>query len=342
MRGRLATALFLEFRTIPVLLWSYTAVALGTAIAAADTGRFDPTVFLLAMATATLIQGFETHAINEIYDLQSGTDLYPSPRILSGGSRVLTAHLLTVRGMWAVFAASSVLISITTAALVLLTGPPIAAFVAVGYTAGLLYTLPPVLTSYRPFIGEWLGGFLGVAVGGMGAYFAQVGHLSPLVVVAACAHALVCVGMLLVHHYLDERADLAAVPPKRTTIAILGFPPGQVYTSVVAAGAAVLFGACVLLGGAPFAIALVACLAGLLAHRWMDPRDPTSVTRGELWIIEAGVAGGLGTAIAVAPALWPVAPIALLGFVAHLRIGARFVSAAPESGAPPATAQTPP
>ena len=56
-RGK-ALGWFLEFRTIPVLLWSYTSVALGTALAVLDGGRLDPLWFLVAMALAGLVQGF--------------------------------------------------------------------------------------------------------------------------------------------------------------------------------------------------------------------------------------------------------------------------------------------
>ena len=326
MGGRIATAVFLEFRPIPVLLWSFTAVSLGTAVAVAESGRFDPIVFLLSMAVATLIQGFETHAVNEIYDLQSGTDLDPTPRLLSGGSRVLTARLLSVRGMWFVFAVSTGLVAILTAALVALRGPAIAAFVAIGYVAGLVYTLPPIATSYRPFIGEWAGGFLGVFSGSLGAYFAQTGSISRLAIAAAGAHAFTCVGMLLVHHYLDREADAAARPAKRTTIVALEFPAGKVYTLVVAAAAIVLFGAAALSGEIAFLVAAIAAVVGLAAHAAIDPTDVASVTRGELRVIQAGIAGGVGTAILLAPVLWPLAPIAALGYVAHLRVGARFAA----------------
>src|SRR5438309_7619408 len=86
---RKALGWFLEFRTIPVLLWSYTSVALGTALAFVDLGRIDAVWFLVAMALAGLVQGWETHAINDIFDWRSGTDRHGSPRALSGGSKVL-------------------------------------------------------------------------------------------------------------------------------------------------------------------------------------------------------------------------------------------------------------
>src|SRR3990170_3385219 len=200
---------------IPALLWAYTAIVLGTAVATAEAGRFDARNLLEALLIGVLIQGYETHAVNEIFDWRSGTDRDGSPRVLSGGSRVLTARLLEERHLWAIFAGSSILIWVLALDLAARTGPLVLALVGMGYFAGLLYTLPPIATAYRPFAGEWLGGFVGVTAGGLGAYYVQALRITPLAVAVAVAHACVCVGMLLMHHYLDADADRRARPMKR-------------------------------------------------------------------------------------------------------------------------------
>ncbi|MGQ0797747.1 MAG: hypothetical protein ACT4OI_07800, partial [Methanobacteriota archaeon] len=64
--GRKAFGWFLELRPIPVLLWSYTAVALGTGLAVAEGAALDAGWLAVALELAVLIQGWETHAINEI------------------------------------------------------------------------------------------------------------------------------------------------------------------------------------------------------------------------------------------------------------------------------------
>src|SRR5438876_10754210 len=48
--ARRAKGWFLEFRLIPVLLWSYTAVALGTGVAFGSSGTFNPMWFAVALA----------------------------------------------------------------------------------------------------------------------------------------------------------------------------------------------------------------------------------------------------------------------------------------------------
>ena len=219
---RKALGWFLEFRTIPVLLWSYTSVALGTALAFLDSGRFDAAWFLVAMALAGLVQGWETHAINEIFDWKSGTDREGSPRALSGGSKVLNLGLLGERDLWIIFAVSSAGVA-GLAALVALTRVSwLVLLIAAGYVLGLLYTLPPISTAYRPVAGEFLGGFPGVLLAGLGAYGIQTLRFSWTVVAVISAHAFVCTAMLVMHHYLDVRSDAAATPEKRTSVVAFG------------------------------------------------------------------------------------------------------------------------
>ncbi|TLZ84653.1 MAG: prenyltransferase, partial [Methanobacteriota archaeon] len=226
---RSAKGWFLEFRLIPVLLWSYTAVILGTAVAIVDVGGFDATWFAVALALGGLIQGWETHAINEIYDWRSGTDQVDGARALSGGSRVRNFGLLDERGLWLIFAVSSAAIAALTAWVVVARAPWLAILILIGYALGIAYTVPPVATAYRPFAGEWLGGFPGVLLSGLGAYAIQTRSLSLVPIVALSAHALVCMGMLMMHHYLDAPMDAAAVPPKRTTVVAIGFPNSKRY-----------------------------------------------------------------------------------------------------------------
>src|SRR3989304_2615612 len=84
-----------------------------------------------------------------------------TPRVLSGGSKVLNRGLLTVRGLWAIFAVSSVLIWGLATYLFAARSWTLIAFVLPGYVSGLLYTLPPVRTAYRPFAGGLGGGVPG-------------------------------------------------------------------------------------------------------------------------------------------------------------------------------------
>src|SRR5437764_245917 len=172
---RTAKGWFLEFRLIPVLLWSYTAVILGTAVAIVDIGGFDATWFAVALALGGLIQGWETHAI-------------------------------------------------------------------------------------------------------------------------------VCMGMLMMHHYLDAPMDAAAVPPKRTTVVAIGFPNSKRYAAGIAFVAALLYGILGLTTHPAFLLGFALTLPAVLIHLRTNPTDLESVTRNELRIIQRGIAPGLSTAVGPAPA----------------------------------------
>ena len=50
-----------------------------------------------------LIQGLLAHTVNEIEDWRSGTDGHPSPRVISGGSKVVTSGLLSTDALATVF-----------------------------------------------------------------------------------------------------------------------------------------------------------------------------------------------------------------------------------------------
>ncbi len=317
-RRRRALGWFLEFRPIPVLLWSTTAVSLGTALAVADTGWLEPAWLAVSMALAGLVQGWVTHAVNEIYDWRSGTDRDGSPRALSGGSKVVGLGLLRERDLWAILAVSTALVAGLSALAGLARAWWLVPLVAAGYGVGVAYTLPPIATAYRPFAGEWLGGFPGVLLAGLGAYGIQALRLSWTAVAALSAHALVCTAMLVMHHYADASADAVATPPKRTTVVALGPGRARIYATVLASGAAAVYAALGLAVHPAFLLGAVLTFPAAFFHLRTDPTDLASVTRNELRIIQLGIAAGLLPAVLLAPALWPLLPLVAAGYFAHL------------------------
>ena len=315
-----AVGWFLEFRLIPVLLWSFTSVALGTALAFSETGSFDPWLLAVALALAGLVQGWVTHAVNEIFDWRSGTDRDQRPRALSGGSKVRNLGLMTERDLWAVFLVASGAVAVlgayvaTTRALWLL------ALIGTGYLLGVAYTLPPLATAYRPLLGEWLGGFPGVLLAGLGAYGIQALTLTWTAVAALSAHALVCTAMLVMHHYQDAPADAAAVPPKRTTVVVLGPAGSRRYATVLAAAGALLYGVLGLAENPFFLAGAAITAAAAVVHARTDLASLASITRNELRVIQLGIAAGLAVSVGLDPGLWPILPLAALGYAVHLRM----------------------
>ncbi len=311
---------FLEFRLIPVLLWSFTSVALGTALAAWQTGSFDPWLLVVAMALAGLIQGWVTHSLNEIYDWRSGTDRDAQPRALSGGSKVRNLGLLGERDLWKVFVVSSASVVALGAYVAWARAAWLALLIAAGYGLGVAYTWPPLATAYRPFLGEWLGGFPGVLLAGLGAYGIQALTLSWVAVLALAAHASVCTAMLVMHHYQDAPADAVASPPKRTTVVVLGPRRSRLYAVALAGAGALVYAALGLLVNPAFLVGAGLTAAAAVVHARTDLGSLASVTRNELRVIQLGIAAGLGVSVILDPALWPLLPLAAAGYYAHLRV----------------------
>ncbi len=317
--GAKALGWFLEFRLIPVLLWSFTSVALGTALAVSETGRFDPGLLAVAMALAGLVQGWVTHSVNEIYDWRSGTDRHPRPRALSGGSKVRNLGLLTERDLWWIFIASTVATVVLAAFVAWTRAGWLLLLIGAGWLLGVAYTLPPVATAYRPFLGEWLGGFPGVLLAGLGAYGIQALSLSWTAVLVLSAHALVCTAMLVMHHYQDAPSDAAAVPPKRTTVVVLGPRRSRRYATALAAAGAALYGIVAVERTPILFLGSALTVAAAVVHARTDLGNLKSITRNELRVIQLGIAAGLAVSVGLAPVLWPLVPIAALGYAAHLR-----------------------
>ena len=176
-----------------------------------------------------------------------------------------------------------------------------------GVIGAVAYTLPPVRAAYVPFAGEavafgcglacTVGAMLQASVSGRGAWPAR--------------HAAFCVGMLMLHHYLDRGPDSRALPPKGTSVVRLGHEarryasPGR--PCPCSRSPPSPCGSTRASPSAPWRSGSPA------AHATVAPDDPASVTRAELAVILLGMAGGLGTAAALVPALaWALLPPAVL------------------------------
>jgi 1,4-dihydroxy-2-naphthoate octaprenyltransferase len=293
--------LWLEVRVIPVLLWSFSALTVGTALAAR--GRaLEVWYYVGAVVLGALIQGLLAHCVNEVADWRSGTDRHPSPRVISGGSKVIVAGLLGERALQATFAAAFLATAVLGLALVAARGVVVLPFGVVGVAGAIFYTLPPVRAAYRPFVGEVVA-FTCLADCVVGAHVLQGGRaLDGATLATAVAVAAYAVGMLMVHHYLDHDADRAATPPKVTTIVRLGLHGGRRYA--IGWCAAALVAAMAGSAAEPRLLPLVAGYAvGLLAHLRCRPDDVESVTKNELAIIFAGIAAALSAAALLVPGL---------------------------------------
>jgi len=309
--------IWLELRVIPVLLWSFSAITLGTALAA-DDGTLHGWYYLGAVTLGLLIQGLIAHCVNELEDWRSGTDRHDSPRVISGGSKVLVNGLLSRRGLIGLWWAAFALTTILGLAMVASRGIVMLPFGLAGVAGAVCYTMPPLRAAYHPVIGELIA-FVCLGLCVIGAAVLQGGDVDGATLAAAVAVAAYAVGMLMVHHYLDHDADRSARPQKRTTIVALGLERGRYYAiawCVLAIAAAIAAA-----WSRPELLPLVGAYAlGLVAHMRCRPRDVASVTRCELAIIFAGISGALVSAALLVPALAWAALAAAALIAAELRL----------------------
>ena len=303
---------------IPVLLWSFSALTVGTALAATG-GSLQVWYYVGAVLLGALIQGLLAHCVNEIADWRSGTDRHPSPRVISGGSKVIAAGLMGEGALRVTFAGAFVATTVLGLALVAARGLVVLPFGLVGVAGAILYTVPPVRAAYRPFAGEAVA-FICLANCVIGAHVLQGGPgIDAATMATAVAVAAYAVGMLMVHHYLDYDADRTSTPPKVTSIVRLGLVRGRWYATgwCVVALAAAMAGSAV----QPRLLPLVAGYAvGLLAHLRCRPDDVESVTKNELAIIFAGIAAALSASALLVPALSAAMVVAVVLVAVEMRL----------------------
>jgi 1,4-dihydroxy-2-naphthoate octaprenyltransferase len=309
---------YLEVRVIPVLLWSFTGITIGTAFAVHQGAGLRVGDYLAAVAIGVLLQGIVAHTVNDLADWRSGTDRDPEPRVISGGSGTLTGGWLSERDLavaCVLASAAAIGIGLSLAAA---RGWWLLLFGAIGLAGAVLYTLPPVRLAYRPYAGEAVA-FVCVWACGAGSFALQTGSLTATAALAATTHAAGCVAMLMVHHYLDRGPDSRARPPKVTSVVRLGAQARRYACAWGCVFIALSVGAAVVVAPA-FVVLAVAAALGLAAHARVAVDDVAAVTRAELCIIALGIVGGLASAAVLAPPLGWALPAAAALFALDLRV----------------------
>jgi len=322
------------FRVLPVLVWSLTAALTGTALASLDTGRLEWGLFLLVLAYAALVQGYPTHCINEIFDWKSGVDKRRIQGKPAGGSKVISAGLLSVGDLWILFGVSSGIAVLMAAAVSWWITPKLLWFLVPGYLCGIFYTLPPFRFSYRPFLGEWLGGFPAVVLLVLGGYYVQAERLGTMVTFAAIGMGFLYISIMIFFHYIDHELDSRAHPPKRTTIVFLGLEGSRRYSQALLLGAMGIFAYGTVAFQWRMGIFVLITVLHFYAHCRCEPRQPASMVRWGRVITYATVAGGVLFAMTVRPEFGVMSLLILAAFGAHKKFGKLPKSATGPRGVP--------
>lgn len=310
-----AKGLFMEIRILPVLVWAFTAISLGTALAYAEHDIFYLKNFSFAMLIACLVQAYPTHAANEIVDWLSGADIKGL-----GGSKVVREGLLSIGDLKIILLTSITLVIILSTVVVLTIDIRLIWFGIVGIAASLFYSLPPVKLAYKPFVGEWIGGFVGIFVAVTGSYYIQVQSLSFVVILAGIALGISDIAIMEMFHTIDYKADKEAIPQKRTTIVFLGREKGQIYVIANICIATVIFWALTLQYW-QFLVWSIMATTCIFFYRAYDPTDSWSIIRNTKKVTWSTIGAGLLFASTINAWFSLLITPVVLGYVGHKKWG---------------------
>ncbi len=214
--------IFSLLRIVPVLTWSASAVVLGIGLALHRMKWTGINFFhlLILIFIISMLHGLAAHAINDLYDWLSGTDR-GSPGILSGGSAALKNKLLKINQVKITAWAALALGIAGGLYLAWMFGILIFFLLLVGLWSAVAYTMPPVRLAYRPLAGEWLAAWPSAAASTLGTFYVLTGVITSYALAGSILHATFSIAWLMQHHLPDIEADLAAVPRKMTTVALI-------------------------------------------------------------------------------------------------------------------------
>ena len=205
---------FLTASVFPVLL--------GTAIAHARAGVFDPLLFALTLAGVVLIH-LGTNVSNDYFDHLSGSDALNTQFVppFTGGSRLIQKGLISPRTVLTLsisLLAGAVAIG---AVLTFLRGPYVLLLGAIGILSGVFYVAPPINLASRGFGELFIALNFGV-LATAGSYFVQTGSVSLEVVVASLPLAILIGAIVFINEFQDMNSD--AQVGKRTLVVRMGLP----------------------------------------------------------------------------------------------------------------------
>ncbi|MHC4248670.1 MAG: 1,4-dihydroxy-2-naphthoate octaprenyltransferase [Planctomycetota bacterium] len=259
----------------PFCIGVFLSVCVGTATAWHETGRFDALLFAACLAGVVLIN-LGTNFANDYYDHTRGADeANPNPTPFSGGSRAIQDGVLGAKAIRNVAYLCFALAAAVGGYVTWRVGWPVLAIGAAGILIGIFYTAPPFRLCYRGF------GELVTAIGFgllpvMGAYYVQVGALSPGAILIACAPACLGAALLFINEIPDAGPDRSV--GKMHLVARLGVGFGAVAYLALLAGAFASVGAGIALSLVPgwAALAFLAAPPGLwaFARAWTSGGAP--------------------------------------------------------------------
>lgn len=247
-----------------VVPMTLTSAAIAGLLAVGEAGvrgvpeRSDFRPGLWALATVGLVLAHvANNLMNDLFDLEAGTDTADSPRARYAPHPVLSGLATRKELARAALAANLADLGVLVA-LVVARGWAVAGFALAGFVVSAAYTAPPLRLKKRG-----LGELSVLVVWGPlmvgGTYYAAVGRLPWEVVAASVPYALLCTSVLMGKHI--DKLDWDGPAGVRTLPVLLGEPASRAVTQGLMATFYLLVVALVVAGALPWPV-LVA-LGGL-------------------------------------------------------------------------------
>jgi len=243
------TALRFFLATRPKFLTaSVLPVLIGTAWGWQESGAFNGMVFGLALLTTVFVHA-TANVLNDVFDDLNGNDRVNEARIspYTGGSRFIQNGLIAVPQMFWFGVTLMVLGAAFGTALLMLTGPGVIVFGAVGVGLGILYSAPPFSLSARG-LGEVTVGIAFGVLPVVGSAWLQSGQMSVDAVLLSIPISMWVAAILLINEVPDAVADASV--NRKTFVVRFGLKATQVLYLV--------------LHGVAFGAVAVAAVNGLL------------------------------------------------------------------------------
>ncbi len=203
---------------LPFLAGSMIPIGLGTALAYAEAGAvIHNRLFLAALGMA--FAHLSVNLFNDYFDHRYGVDSAHPPRPLCGGSQVIQEGLETAGEIFGQALLMGAGAFLAAAALALRAGPAVFLFAIPGAFLGFFYSARPLLLSWRG-LGELSTGICFGPLAVCGAYYVQLGRLSPTAALLSLVPGALITAVLFVNQYPDYRQDRLA--GKKTLVVRLG------------------------------------------------------------------------------------------------------------------------
>ena len=245
---------------------AFLSVTLAGALIGLGTAHADGYAIDWLKALLTVLFALVAHAganvVNDYYDALSGTDAHNTERLspFTGGSRFIQNGVLSVQQTRAFGYALLAVVIPAGLWLSLHSAPGLLAIGAAGLLIAWAYSAPPLQLMARG-MGELgiVGGWLLVV---LGTDFVQRGAFAALPVWMGMPFALLVAAILYINQFPDRAADAAA--GKRTVVVLLGAHTAR-WGYCLIVGAAYLWLACAVLGGAAPSVVAVGLLPAVLS-----------------------------------------------------------------------------